>query len=85
VQFTFIDNGDDKVCLEVNMDNEKKLSIICDLFIPVTEPSKVMVAASGQSVQLREMSLKQMNRTGGFRSGISSQFSKHEDCCCSIF
>ena len=32
--FSIIDNGDDKVCVEVNLGPRKLVNFVCDMYIP---------------------------------------------------
>jgi hypothetical protein len=52
---TLVDNGDDKVCLQgknsfcslmlkVNLTEHKSINLVCQMFIPVFEPTKVLFA-----------------------------------------
>lgn len=83
--FDLVDNGDDKVCLEFQLEKDKQINILSNMYIPITEPSRVMLAGAGHSVYLRETSLKQINRIKDLRGGIQKASKCQYECCCQVF
>lgn len=57
---TLIDNGDDRVCLQVGLNDKKTLNLICQLYIPVFDATKILFAGSGHATYLKEISIKQI-------------------------
>lgn len=73
MELTVHDNGDEKVCLEISLGPQKKLSLICDMFLPIVrghnegttlpaQRQKVMMAAAGNTVILKEIKAKIVQR-----------------------
>jgi len=48
-----IDNGDNKVILQVWINEAKTLEINCGMFIPFLEPCHVMLAGSGSATYIK--------------------------------
>jgi len=73
-----IDNGDDKTCLQIYISEKKMLNVMCNLYVPVLEPSRVMLAGSGNAVYIKELRIRQIDRVAFFRSGIREG---NYECC----
>ena len=80
-----IDNGDDKICVEFQLEKEKVINITCAMYVPMPEMSTIMIAGAGHSVYIRTVSLKQINRVDNFKTGIQITEKKPYDCCCKLF
>ena len=47
-EFTVLDNGDDRVCVDFKLDRQKSIMILCPMFMPITSlGTSVMVAGAG--------------------------------------
>eukprot|EP00347_Sterkiella_histriomuscorum_P004759 403359216 len=75
---TMIDNGDDRVCLQVGLNDKKTLNLICQMYMPVFEPTKVLFSGSGHATYLKEVNIKQIQRQEYFKSGLKEG---HFECC----
>ena len=49
------DNGDDKVTLTVYLNAKKQLEIPCQMFLPVFNPAKIMLAGSGSGTYIKQI------------------------------
>jgi hypothetical protein len=63
MKIRFVDNGDEKVLVEATLGKDKRIEMGCDKFIPCFRETQVFVAGSGDSVLLRNASLRQIART----------------------
>jgi len=73
-----VDNGDDKTCLQIYISEKKMLNVMCNLYVPVLEPSRIMLAGSGNAVYIKELRIRQIDRVAFFRSGIREG---NYECC----
>jgi hypothetical protein len=86
--FSYVDNGDDKVCVEVHMGERKQANFVCDMYMPVIshdsdfeeskfgtpncegEATRIMIAAAGHTVIVKDIKAKIVQRQDNFRSGV---------------
>mmetsp|Transcript_42687 Transcript_42687/g.49055 ORF Transcript_42687/g.49055 Transcript_42687/m.49055 type:complete len:339 (+) Transcript_42687:75-1091(+) len=80
VKLRLIDNGDEKIIAQtaVSEPNKRRLNMVCNTFIPVMDPSYVMFAGSGNSVYIKNISIKQCARDHSIKSGFAEN---HIECC----
>lgn len=76
-----IDNGDEKLCLQVHLAKQKTINMVCSMYNPVFEPCKVMFAGSGYATYIKDLKVRQVPRLDYFKSGLKQG---HVECC-SIF
>ena len=87
INLRFFDNGDDKIWVEGLSGNGGKMKgkpvmMLCNKFIPNNEPSHPILAATGSSVVLRKITIKQSSREVNPRTASSGK----ANCeCCSLF
>ena len=65
IKFSLIDNGDNKVCCEIQIGHRKQINIICDMYLPSIddEPLKrMMVGGSGNTTIIKDISAKMVQR-----------------------
>lgn len=55
---TLIDNGDDKLCLQVSLNEKKTLNLVCQMFIPVFDLTKILFAGSGHATYLKDLKIE---------------------------
>ena len=85
---TLVDNGDDRLCLQVALGQARTLNLVCQMFVPVFEPSKILFAGktaysliwvgSGHATYLKEVKIRQTQRQEFFKSGMKEG---HFECC----
>lgn len=78
IKLTLIDNGDNRVIVRTSVNGNKECVMSCNKYVPTLKDSSVLVAGSGTSVLLRDVSAKQVRRMG--RSPNSQRTG-----CCSVF
>lgn len=78
----FCDNGDSKIFLKIESFGKyeviKEFNTVCDTFVPFFNKSRLLIAASGQSVKLKTLSVQQRER-------LISEDQKENDCKCMIW
>ena len=78
MKLRFVDNGDDKVFVRAMLRKDKHIEMSCDKYIPCFRETPVMLAGSGDSVLLKNITVRQIPRTHG-----KPNISRYE--CCRIF
>jgi hypothetical protein len=78
IKLTFIDNGDNRVTVRTTVNGTKECVMSCNKYVPTLKDSSVLVAGSGTSVLLRDVSAKQVRR---MRRSLNSQ----RTGCCRVF
>ena len=53
-----IDNGDEKLVLQVHLGKQKTINMVCSMYNPVFEPCKVMFAGSGFATYIKELKVR---------------------------
>lgn len=76
LKMTLIDNGDDKVFVSASTSNRRIVSMSCNKFIPNFRDNSLLLAGSGDSVLLKNISVRQIERVD---SAIRS--TGHYECC----
>ena len=76
LKMTLIDNGDDRVFVSAATSNKRVISMTCNKFIPNFRDNHLMLAGSGDSVLLKNISARQIERV---ESGIKT--TEHYECC----
>jgi hypothetical protein len=83
LEITFNDNGDSRLHLSVSSFGKycpiSQFFTFCDTFIPYFEKSKFLLAASGESVLLKKISIQQRERNH------NKIHERPQDCCCLAF
>ena len=62
---TIHDNGDNYVYVEIGLSPSKKISLVCDMYLPVLEGKKsdrVMMASAGNMTVIKEIKAKILQR-----------------------
>jgi hypothetical protein len=83
LKLDFIDNGDDKVFVQsrgnthiVKGPPNRDLNMTCNQYIPCTRLTQVMLAGDGDSVELKHVSIKQVERVAMVQASA-----RHVECC----
>lgn len=83
LKLDFIDNGDDKVFVQsrgklysVKGPPNRDLNMTCNQYIPCTRLTQIMLAGDGDSVELKHVSIKQVERVAMVQASA-----KHVECC----
>ena len=58
IKLRIFENGDDRVLVEAGTGPKTSVSMICNKFIPTMKDTRIMVAGSGDSVFLKNISCK---------------------------
>ena len=78
LKIKFIDNGDDKVFVKANVGKDKFIEMSCDKYIPCFRDSHIMIAGSGDSIILKNVSVRHTPRIFG-----RPNMTRYE--CCELF
>ena len=83
LKLDFIDNGDDKVFVQSRGNTQtvkgppnRDLNMTCNQYIPCTRLTQVMLAGDGDSVELKHVSIKQVERVAMVQASA-----RHVECC----
>ncbi|OMJ82656.1 hypothetical protein SteCoe_16578 [Stentor coeruleus] len=77
MKIKFIDNGDDRVFMKAILSKDKNIEMTCNKYIPCFKDTNIMLAGSGDSVLLKYISARQIERI--------SEKPKERNECCNIF
>ena len=78
MKIRFIDNGDDRVFVKALTGKDKHIEVSCDKYIPTLRNTPVMLAGSGESVLIKNCSVRQVHRVQG-----RPTMTRYE--CCRLF
>ena len=86
------DNGDDKVSITLYLNAKKHLEIPCQMFLPVFDSTKIMMAGSGSGTYIKQIRITQteqiVNNIGHEQSIFGNKDNlkgrEHFECC-SVF
>lgn len=76
MKMTMIDNGDDRVFVSAAISNKRVVSMSCNKFIPTFRETQLMLAGSGDSVLLKNISARQIERVDTVLRPTN-----HYECC----
>jgi len=76
MKMTLVDNGDDRVFVSAVISNKRVVNMSCNKFIPSFREQHLFLAGSGDSVLVRNVAVRQIER-------VESAFrpSNHYECC----
>lgn len=78
LKLKFVENGDDRVFVKATLGKDRVVEMSCDKYIPCFEETQVMIAGSGDSVVVKNVSVRQIARLAG-----KPNMNRYE--CCNIF
>lgn len=58
LKLSVIDNGDEKCLVEMQMNSDQKINLVCNMFLPIEKETTLMVGATGYAAYLRTLSVK---------------------------
>ncbi|CAG9320423.1 unnamed protein product [Blepharisma stoltei] len=76
MKMTLIDNGDDRIFVSAAISNKRVVSMSCNKFIPTLRETSLMLAGSGDSVLLKNISARQIDRVDTVLKPTN-----HYECC----
>jgi hypothetical protein len=54
-KITLIDNGDDRVMMQVSTSDKSNREVKCNMFLPEFKPSKIMLSGSGSATYIKSI------------------------------
>ena len=76
MKLTLIDNGDDRVFVTAATSSKRVVNMTCNKFIPCFREHPLMLAGSGESVLLKNVSVRQIDRVESL-----PRSNEHYECC----
>ena len=72
IKLKYVDNGDDRVMVQGAISGHQKrlINMVCSMFIPVFDLTKLMLAGSGASILMKQISLRFIERDHKLKSGV---------------
>jgi hypothetical protein len=55
---TLLDNGDERISMQVSMSDKTHREVKCTMFLPEFKPSKIMLAGSGSATYIKSIRLQ---------------------------
>ena len=83
ISFVFIDNGDNKIFVFLNKQEQNtNMLLLGDFYEPIEEKSNVMLACSGDLISLKEVEINQVKRDSYV---VYRNMNNENIQCCKIF
>jgi len=60
LKITLIDNGDDRVMMQVSTSEKSSREVKCNMFLPEFKASKIMLAGSGSATYIKSIRVQQV-------------------------
>ena len=61
-KINLIDNGDDRVIMQVFMNDKNQREVKCNMYLPEFKPSKIMFAGSGSATYIKSVRISHCRR-----------------------